>query len=128
MTSAQGRPVGLHHVQLAFPPGGQDRCREFWGGLLGLTEVEQPAVLVPLGGCWFRGDALEVHLGLEQDFRPAAKAHPAMLVDGLRALADRLEAGGVPVTWDTRLPGYERFYAQDPFGNRLEFLERSSGS
>ena len=113
----------LHHVQLAIPPGGEDLCRAFWGGLLGMDEVEKPPVLATRGGCWFRGGGLEVHLGVEQEFVPARKAHPGILVHDLAALADTLTAAGVEVTWDPEFPGHDRFYAADPFGNRLEFLE-----
>lgn len=125
-------PVGvdfqrLHHVQLAIPPGGEDDCRGFWGGLLGLAEVSKPPALAARGGCWFRGGGLEVHLGVERDPVPARKAHPGILVTGLDALAARLAAGGVEVTWDGEFPGYRRFYAADPFGNRLEFLEAEAG-
>ena len=117
---------GLHHVQLAIPEGGEDHCREFWGGILGLAELEKPSVLAGRGGCWFRGGWFEVHLGVEGDFRPAAKAHPGILVSGIDAVADRLEQHGVEVTWDDDFPGMRRFYASDPFGNRLEFLEPRS--
>ena len=113
----------LHHVQLAIPPGGEDQCRAFWGGLLGMTELEKPAVLAARGGCWFRGGGLEVHLGVEEPFAPARKAHPGILVRGLQQLADTLADAGVEVTWDPEFPGHDRFYAADPFGNRLEFLE-----
>jgi catechol 2,3-dioxygenase-like lactoylglutathione lyase family enzyme len=114
---------GLHHVQLAIPPGGEDRCREFWGDLLGMEEVPKPPVLAARGGCWFRGGAVEVHLGVEEFFQPARKAHPGIVVDGLTALADRLRAAGVTARWDDDFPGHDRFYAEDPFGNRLEFLQ-----
>lgn len=120
MTFTIGR---LHHVQLAIPPGEEDRCRAFWCGVLGMDEVEKPPVLAARGGCWFRGGGLEVHLGVEQDFAPARKAHPGILVEDLRALASALEAAGGEVTWDPEFPGHDRFYAHDPFGNRLEFLE-----
>jgi catechol 2,3-dioxygenase-like lactoylglutathione lyase family enzyme len=113
----------LHHVQLAIPAGGEEECRAFWGGVLGMDELEKPPVLAARGGCWFRGGGLEVHLGVEQDFAPARKAHPGILVDDLRGLAGRLAAAGVEVTWDGEFPGHDRFYAADPFGNRLEFLE-----
>ena len=116
----------LHHVQLAIPPGGEDRCRAFWGALLGMEELEKPPVLAARGGCWFRGGGLEVHLGVEEVFAPARKAHPGMLVSDLRALADTLAGAGVEVTWDPEFPGHDRFYAADPFGNRLEFLEPSA--
>lgn len=113
----------LHHVQLAIPSGGEEESRAFWGGVLGLEEVEKPAVLAARGGCWFRGGGLEVHLGVEDDFVPARKAHPGILVSGLARLGEALEAAGVEVTWDQEFPGHDRFYAADPFGNRLEFLE-----
>ena len=126
--AATGEPDGfrlgsLHHVQLAIPAGGEGACRAFWAGVLGMDEVAKPPVLAARGGCWFRGGGLEVHLGVEDDFVPARKAHPGVLVTGLRALADRLAGAGVTVTWDGEFPGHDRFYAHDPFGNRLEFLE-----
>jgi catechol 2,3-dioxygenase-like lactoylglutathione lyase family enzyme len=113
----------MHHVQLAIPRGGEDQCRAFWGGVLGMSELDKPPVLAARGGCWFRGGALEVHLGVEEPFSPARKAHPGLLVEGLPALAERLAEHGHPVTWDDDFPGHDRFYASDPFGNRLEFLE-----
>ncbi|MFI6765368.1 glyoxalase [Streptomyces sp. NPDC050355] len=114
---------GLHHVQLAIPHGAEELCREFWGGVLGMTELEKPPVLSARGGCWFRSGGLEVHLGVEEDFRPSKKAHPGILVSSLQALAERLEDNGVSVTWDDDFPGHDRFYAFDKLGNRLEFLE-----
>lgn len=118
----------VHHVQLAIPPGGEERCRAFWGGLLGLRELTKPPALAARGGCWFRGGGVEVHLGVEPGFAPAAKAHPGLLVTGLRQLAAHLEAHGVGVLWDGDFPGHDRFYAPDPFGNRLEFLEARGGT
>jgi DNA-binding transcriptional MerR regulator/catechol 2,3-dioxygenase-like lactoylglutathione lyase family enzyme len=117
----------LHHVQLAIPPGGEDRCRAFWGGVLGMRELEKPPVLAARGGCWFRGGGLEVHLGVEDPFAPARKAHPGLLVVGLEDLAAALERAGHEVTWDDAFPGHDRCYAADPFGNRLEFLEPTAG-
>jgi catechol 2,3-dioxygenase-like lactoylglutathione lyase family enzyme len=119
------RPI--HHVQLAIPPGGEEQCRLFWGGVLGMRALEKPPVLAARGGCWFRGGALEVHLGVEDPFAPARKAHPGLLVEGLTVLARRLEESGHPVTWDDDFPGHDRFYAADPFGNRLEFLQPHAG-
>ncbi|MFG2287379.1 glyoxalase [Streptomyces sp. NPDC048595] len=113
----------LHHVQLPIPPGAEELCREFWGGVLGMTELEKPTALAARGGCWFRSGGLEVHLGVEEDFRPSKKAHPGILVSSLPALAKRLEDNGVSVTWDDDFPGHDRFYACDKLGNRLEFLE-----
>ena len=117
------RLLPIHHVQLAIPAGGEERSRAFWGGVLGMTELEKPPVLAARGGCWFRGGALEVHLGVEDPFAPARKAHPGLLVEGLAELAGRLEAAGYAVTRDGDFPGFDRFYSADPFGNRLEFLE-----
>ena len=113
----------MHHVQLAIPPGGEGECRAFWGGVLGMGELEKPPVLAARGGCWFRGGGLEVHLGVEDPFTPAKKAHPGLLVAGLTEVAAALQQAGHPVTWDDDFPGHDRFYAADPFGNRLEFLE-----
>jgi catechol 2,3-dioxygenase-like lactoylglutathione lyase family enzyme len=110
-------------VQLSIPPGGEERARAFWAGPLALREVTKPPVLAARGGCWFRGDGIEVHCGVEADFAPARKAHPGLLVAGLRELAERLVEHGVAVLWDADFPGYDRFHAHDPFGNRLEFLE-----
>jgi catechol 2,3-dioxygenase-like lactoylglutathione lyase family enzyme len=115
--------VRLHHVQLAIPAGGEDACRTFWGDTLGMAELAKPPVLAGRGGCWFRGGGLEVHLGVEADFAPALKAHPGILVSDVAGLAARFESHGVPVIWDGNFPGFSRFYANDPFGNRLEFLE-----
>jgi catechol 2,3-dioxygenase-like lactoylglutathione lyase family enzyme len=113
----------LHHVQLAIPAGSEDTARAFYGGVLGMGELDKPPVLAARGGCWFRSGGLEVHLGVEDDFRPARKAHPGVLVDDLDGLAARLTDAGVPVQWDDAFPGHRRFYAADPYGNRLEFLE-----
>ena len=113
----------LHHVQLAIPPGSEAECRRFWSTVLGCAEIEKPPDLRRRGGCWFRAGATEIHLGVEADFRPAVKAHPGFLVENIHGLARLLEAAGVPVDWDGAFPGFERFFCQDPFGNRLEFLE-----
>ena len=126
MTTAPFSLARLHHVQLAVPPGSEETCRAFWGGVLGMTEVEKPPVLAARGGCWFSGGGVEVHLGVEESFAPARKAHPGILVEDLAGLAHTLETAGVDVTWDPEFPGLDRFYAHDPFGNRLEFLEPSA--
>jgi catechol 2,3-dioxygenase-like lactoylglutathione lyase family enzyme len=117
--------VGLHHVQLAAPAGSEDALRAFYGGLLGLPEVPKPPGLAARGGAWFRSAGVELHLGVEEGFRPARKAHPGLLVDGLDALAARLAVAGVDVVWDGDFPGYRRCYVADPVGNRLELLEPS---
>ncbi|WP_248962693.1 VOC family protein [Sphaerisporangium perillae] len=114
--------LGLHHVQLASPPGEEEVCRRFYVGVLGMTEVDKPPELAARGGLWVRADALEIHLGVEPDFRPARKAHPGILVADLDALAERLTSCGVEITWDDAFPGHRRFYAPDCHGNRLEFL------
>ena len=115
--------VGIDHVQLAMPAGGEDIAREFYGGLLGIPEVQKPASLAQRGGVWFQSDGVRVHLGVEQDFRPARKAHPAFLVRGLPELVRRLRDAGAEVAEDDLLPGYDRVYVTDPFGNRLELVE-----
>jgi catechol 2,3-dioxygenase-like lactoylglutathione lyase family enzyme len=113
----------IHHVQLACPPGSEAELRAFYHGVLGLGEIPKPAALAARGGCWFRGDGIELHLGVEEDFRPARKAHPGLLVRDLDAWAGRLRAAGHPVRPDGDFPGMRRFYSEDPLGNRLEFLE-----
>ncbi|MCX9191698.1 glyoxalase [Carbonactinospora thermoautotrophica] len=115
--------TAVHHVQLAAPPGSEDRLRDFYGRVLGMTEVPKPPELARRGGCWFRAGDVELHLGIEEDFRPARKAHPGLVVEDIDAYAARLAAHGA--RWDDALPGYRRFYSEDPFGNRLEFLERA---
>ena len=117
----------IHHVQLACPAGSEARLREFFVGALGFTEMVKPPLLAARGGCWFRGFGIELHHGVEGDFRPARKAHPGLLVTDLDGWARRLEAAGSPVEWDDDFPGMRRFYAQDPNGNRLEFLEPIAG-
>ncbi|MGE8131236.1 VOC family protein [Methylobacterium sp. NPDC080182] len=117
------RVEGLHHVQLAMPPGQEPMARAFYAGVLGIPEVAKPARLAKRGGCWFEHGALRIHLGVEQEFRPARKAHPALLVVDLAALVRRLEQAGYPVVEDEPLPGYQRRYVDDPFGNRIELIE-----
>lgn len=114
--------LGLHHVQLAIKPGSEQQCREFYTGVLGMTEIEKPPALAGRGGLWVRAGQLEIHLGVEEDFRPARKAHPGILVADLDGLAERLCDNGVEPVWDDAFPGYRRFYIDDCLGNRLEFL------
>jgi catechol 2,3-dioxygenase-like lactoylglutathione lyase family enzyme len=113
----------IHHVQLSCPPGSEEVLRDFYGGVLGLEEIAKPPALAARGGCWFRGPGFELHLGVEQDFRPARRAHPGLLVADLDSWASRLAAAGYPADHDTDLPGMRRFYTHDPHGNRLEFLQ-----
>lgn len=113
----------VHHVQLAIPRGAEERARPFYADALGLTEIPKPPVLAARGGAWFgRGD-LQIHLGVEDPFVPARKAHPALEVDGIDALAARITAAGFPIRSDDDLPGHRHIYTDDPFGNRLEFVE-----
>ncbi|MBJ7595226.1 MAG: VOC family protein [Candidatus Dormibacteraeota bacterium] len=115
----------IEHVQLAMPAGAEDRAASFYEGLLGIPRVAKPEHLATRGGCWFEAGPLRIHLGVEADFRPARKAHPALLVDGLGALVDRLAAAGIAVNTDEPLEGFERVYVDDPFGNRIELMEPS---
>lgn len=118
----------LDHIQLAMPAGGEDQARRFYGDLLGLAEVEKPDNLKKRGGCWFERGTIRVHLGVEADFRAARKAHPAFLVDDLAGLVARLTEGGVAARRDEPLPGYDRVYVDDPFGNRIELMESHPSS
>jgi catechol 2,3-dioxygenase-like lactoylglutathione lyase family enzyme len=117
------RVVGFHHVQLAMPSDQEEAAEAFYSGVLGLERIPKPPDLEARGGCWFRSEGLEVHLGVEDRFTPAEKAHPAFLVEGLDALQDQLLAAGHDIVLDTQLERHRRFYVDDPFGNRLEFLE-----
>jgi catechol-2,3-dioxygenase len=115
--------TGLDHVQVAAPPGSESEARAFYGRLLGLPELPKPPALQSRGGAWFQCGAQQLHVGIEPDFTPAAKAHPALAVDSpheLDALAERLTLAGAAVHWDDAIPG--RFYTEDPWGNRLELL------
>ncbi|WP_330458297.1 VOC family protein [Streptomyces sp. NBC_00820] len=113
----------IDHVQLATPAGSEDDLRAFYAGALGMTEIPKPPALAARGGCWFQTGPVQLHLGIERNFSPAKKAHPGLRVTGIEAFAARLTAHGVNVTWDDDLPGHLRFFAHDPVGNRLEFLE-----
>jgi catechol 2,3-dioxygenase-like lactoylglutathione lyase family enzyme len=114
----------IDHVQLAMPAGGEALAEAFYQDVLGFTRIRKPAHLEARGGCWFRFNDVQVHLGVDDHFAPARKAHPAFLISSAAALQRQLQAAGVAVVWDTPLEGYQRFYASDPFGNRLEFMER----
>ena len=118
------RFVAIHHVQLAMPRGGEARARAFYADVLGFAEVPKPDVLAGRGGAWFDGGGVQLHLGVEDDFRPARKAHPAIEVDDLAALARALEAAGCPVQAGEALDDCERLFTEDAFGNRIEFLQR----
>jgi catechol 2,3-dioxygenase-like lactoylglutathione lyase family enzyme len=118
--------VNLDHIQLAMPAGGEDAARAFYGALLGFAEVPKPAELVARGGCWFQGPGIGIHLGVEAPFSPARKAHPAFIVEDLEAARQALAEAGVAITPDDTLPHVRRFYAADPFGNRIEFIQASA--
>lgn len=97
--------------------------REFYVGALGMTEVDKPELLRARGGAWFRAGSAEIHVGIEDDFRPARKAHPGIAIADVDALARAVEQAGAPVTWDDKIPGLRRFHTSDPVGNRLEFQQ-----
>ncbi|AFL54634.1 catechol 2,3-dioxygenase-like lactoylglutathione lyase family enzyme [Sinorhizobium fredii] len=122
---ASGKVVAIDHVQLAMPEGGEAEARRFYAGLLGIPEVTKPPNLAARGGCWFEQAGLKIHLGVEKEFSPARKAHPAFVVDDLFVLVARLAAAGFDATEDEPLAGFVRRYMSDPFGNRIELLQPS---
>jgi catechol 2,3-dioxygenase-like lactoylglutathione lyase family enzyme len=119
--------VLLDHVQIAAPPDCEAAARRFFGELVGLAEIEKPEPLRARGGAWFALGDRQLHVGVEADFEPARKAHVALRLGTteLDLLAERLAAAGAPVTWDDALPGERRFYSEDPWGSRIEFLARA---
>jgi len=119
--------AGLDHVQLAIPRGGEETARAFYGGVLGLVEREKPVQLRANGGLWFEGAGLQLHLGVEDDFGPARKAHVAFIVRDLDGLGMNLRAAGSSYDPDDRVPGRARAYTADPFGNRIELIEDGDG-
>ena len=119
---------GLDHVQLAMPPQEEERARAFYGRVLGLSELPKPPHLAKRSGVWFEGGSLRIHLGVEQDFRAAQKAHPAFLVEGLAAIVERCRRDGYKVVTDEPLEGYDRVYVYDPFGNRIELMEPNASA
>jgi catechol-2,3-dioxygenase len=116
--------IGLDHVQVAAPIGSESAARQFYGGALGLLELEKPEALRDRGGAWFACGAHQLHVGVTQDFSPATKAHPALRVrlTDLAAIAERLTAAGYAVQWDEAIPGTSRFYTADPWDNRIELI------
>lgn len=115
--------IGIDHVQLAIPAGGEDKARAFFVALLGMREVPKPPQLSS-AGCWFEGGTLRLHLGVDPAFRPATKAHPALLVDDLGALREKLDAADCETRDDEPIEGYQRFFTSDPFGNRIELMQK----
>ena len=120
---------GLDHVQLAMPAGGEASARRFYGEVLGLPELRKPPALAARGGAWFQCGAMQLHLGVESDFRAAKKAHPGLLVSDLAEIIEKLAAAGFEVKHDPEpLDGFERIFTADPFGNRIELLQASTSS
>jgi len=115
--------TNIDHVQIAAPKGCEPKARAFFGSLLGLKEIEKPEPLRSRGGCWFSIGSRQLHIGVEDPFQPAAKAHPAFAVRDIDSLCAALEAAGIHCVWDEALDSIRRFYARDPWGNRLEFTE-----
>lgn len=115
--------LAIDHVQLAMPVGEEAAVREFYGNLLGMEEIPKPAALAPRGGCWFESGRVQIHLGVEQDFRPAKKAHPALRCRDYDSLLVRLRAAGVEIRPDETIAGTTRCHISDPFGNRIELIK-----
>jgi catechol 2,3-dioxygenase-like lactoylglutathione lyase family enzyme len=119
--------LSIDHVQIAMPAGEEPKARLFYGELLGFTELPKPPDLAKRGGAWFQSEGVQLHLGVESDFRPARKAHPAFLVDDLDALISRVERAGYETdTSQPPLDRYKRAHIFDPFGNRIELMEKLS--
>ena len=123
MEAAKTRWIGIDHVQLAIPVDGEDVARAFYVGVLGLDEVEKPPILAARGGAWFRAGRVDLHVGVEPEFVPARKAHPALLVDDLRGF---VASAGLDVRWSDEIPGSVRCHTDDPFGNRLELIDAAN--
>lgn len=118
--------LSIDHVQLAIPKGTEDRARSFYRDVLGMKEVPKPEQLAKRGGCWFASGEAQVHLGVEEDFRPAKKAHPALVVEGLDEILAKCEQAAVTYSMDAEIDGRRRVHVFDPFGNRLELIEAKS--
>ncbi len=127
VTDSKARVRGIDHVQLAMPPGeeAEGQAEAFFAGLLGIPRVPKPPELAARGGCWFEDGSMKLHLGVEDDFRPARKAHPALVVDHLDELCRRLDLAGYPTRMAEDVPGRPQWYVDDPFGNRIELIASS---
>lgn len=128
LTLTKGRDTmftfkAIDHIQLAAPKGSEERAREFFIDLLGFEEIEKPEELKKRGGVWFRCGNVQVHIGVEEPFSPARKAHPAFEIENIEVLKNHLRTSGIEIIEDNKLPGANRFYVSDPFGNRIEMLE-----
>jgi len=119
------RIARIDHVQLAMPPGAEADAIAFYEGVLGIPHVAKPEALAARGGCWFEDGELKIHLGVEESFRAAQKAHPALVVEGLAALVDRLLEHNCAITHGDNFDGRTRIYIDDPFGNRIELIAAS---
>jgi catechol 2,3-dioxygenase-like lactoylglutathione lyase family enzyme len=113
----------IDHILIAMPAGREAEARAFYHGILGLTEKLKPSQLAARGGCWFEAGALQIHLGVEKNFVPARKAHPAFIVDDLAGMVVKAQQAGLRVTEDESIEGYNRRHVDDPFGNRIELIE-----
>lgn len=121
--SVPSKVLSIDHVQLAMPKDGEERARNFYRDVLGMREIPKPEALAKRGGCWFASGEAQVHLGVEEDFRPAKKAHPALVVEGLDEILERCEKAGLASKPDAEIDGRRRVHVFDPFGNRLELIE-----
>lgn len=119
--------LAIDHVQIAIPVGGEPASRSFFTGLLGMAEEQKPAPLATRGGCWFRAGKVHLHCGVETPFTPQRKAHVAFLIEAIDDLVAKFDDAGVEIKWDESVAGCRRFYADDPFGNRLEFIAAGHG-
>ena len=120
--------LALDHIQLAMPSGEETHARGFYSGVLGLPEKQKPPNLTVYGGAWFQQGSLKVHLGVDTNFTPARKAHPAFIVDDLDGVAALLRDHGCPVTFDDAMPGSRRLFTEDPFGNRIELIQDATSA
>jgi len=116
--------IGIDHVQLAMPAGQEERARGFYGDALGLPETPKPPDLAQRGGCWFESDRVKIHVGVDKNFHPATKAHPGLLVSDLDAIIERCRERGFDIIDDSPVDGYRRVFVNDPFGNRLELMQK----
>ena len=114
--------TAIDHVQLAMPRGEEEKARQFYCSVLGMAEISKPAELAKRGGCWFQSGDVQVHLGVEDDFRPAKKAHPALRCGNYKELTANLQRSGIETTLDTTIPGVTRCHIHDCFGNRIELI------